>query len=80
MKAGLSVRSRWLLLHMAERHPLGIARTNALLGATWQTQPGMVHMRGLIRRGWAREGAHGIFFLTDAGENAAHAIAKATGA
>lgn len=66
----LSRPSRWLLLYLAERYPLGIATTIPLPFDDWRDKPGMVHMNGLVKRGWARIDKH-IYFITDAGKQAA---------
>lgn len=76
----LSPQSRWLLLYLKERHeaglaepqirkPLGVSAIAPLPVATDLPggRVGMVHMRGLIRRGWAEEKYNGIYYLTDAG-------------
>lgn len=72
----LSKPSRWLLLYLAERHPLGLSAITALPCWNHEEQPRMIHMRGLVRRGWAREATDGnrpwgrgigIFYATELG-------------
>jgi len=76
----LSRPSRWLLLHLAEIHPVGVSATNALPCFNDKDQPKMIHVRGLIRRGWAYEATYpdgfgmGIFYLTPKGLDAAKTV------
>lgn len=69
----LSRPSAFLLKYLNNRFPLGISAVTPIDGATFEEQPGMVHMRGLIRRGWARESGEctGLFFITKEGAIAA---------
>jgi hypothetical protein len=83
----LSPQSEWLLLYLKQKHDEGLAspQIGAPLGVS-STAPlpvftpmpggkiGMVHMNGLIRRGWAEERHNGIYFLTASGLAAAQTI------
>jgi len=83
----LSKPSRWLLNHLVECHPRGIATTTELPCYDPSQQPRLIHMRGLVKRGWAREATQhdkpdgqpmGIFFVTEAGLAAAAKLRKAS--
>lgn len=68
-KPKLSAQSHWLLNHLARVER--ISRT-APLSAHWSQQPKMPQMRGLIRRGWAKEEMNGgLFVITRKGKEAA---------
>ena len=69
----LSRPSRWLLLYLAERHPIGIVTTLPLPVSDYRDQPKMRNMHGLVKRGWAREEGNGIYFITEEGRKAAKA-------
>jgi len=65
----LSVQSHWLLWFIAER---GSVHATLSMPAHWSQQPGMVHLRGLIRRGWVDEANNNhIYYVTDLGRSAA---------
>lgn len=79
----LSRQSRWLLLYLDERHPVGISTTVPLPCFDHRDKPDINNLRGLIRRGWVREAtmdgmpwSHkiGIFYITEEGRNAAAAL------
>lgn len=70
----LSTPSKWLIRYLAERYPLGVASHTALPCNDYKKQPGMIHMRGLVRRGWAVEPANGIFYATESGLQAAQIL------
>lgn len=87
--SNLSPQSRWLLLYLKQRHdcglsddtlrkPLGVAAVAPLpVPYTYTIQfgrVGMNQMRGLIRRGWAEERSSGVYYLTDAGVEAASGL------
>lgn len=72
----LSKATRFLLKYLAECHPRGVATITPIHGAQFDEQPNMVNMRGLVRRGWAREATEGnkpwgrklgIFYITESG-------------
>jgi len=67
----LSVQSHWLLRFLAER---GLMSRSVGMPVHWSQQPGMVNMRGLIRRGWAEEKQNGLFAITPAGRTAAEQV------
>ena len=62
----LSVQSVWLLKHLAGIYP-GLMCSSHPLHVHWSMQPGVVNMRGLIRRGWATETVNGLFKATPEG-------------
>lgn len=85
----LSPQTRWLLLYLKQRHdcgmaddtlrkPLGVGAVAPLpVPITHSIQfggVGMNQMRGLIRRGWAEERANGVYYITDAGYQAASGL------
>ncbi len=65
----LSKPSRYLLIWLSNQPTRGCATTTPIDGAGPGEQPEMIHIRGLVRRGWARESdrSSGIFFLTPKG-------------
>ena len=73
-KPKLSIQSAWLLRHLASLHPRGLCATNPM-PCHWREQPDMTNMRGLMKRGWAKESSiGGIFYITEAGLAAAAAL------
>lgn len=72
----ISKPSRFLLVWLSKQPTGGCSSITPVNGAAYDEQPGMVHMRGLIKRGWAVEARQGnkpwgqplgIFYITEAG-------------
>lgn len=77
---GLDARGQWLLKHLAEKNPNGVATTTALPYP--DNLPGgrigMAVMNGLVKRGLAMERGNGIFFITSRGLKAAQYLMNGT--
>lgn len=76
----MSAESAWLLSHLAEKYKkgaFGVCSTTPLPVPSHLTcEVKMRHMNGLVRRGWAHEPVNGIYYITEAGLEAAKIIAE----